>query len=415
MVARTSNPTGGSEGENVRRQGGIVRGRWLSAMAIGVTVVLGAGMAACTSQGGSSSGAKAAGVEQAAAVAPPEVTVSPRDHAQDVGPTEAVGVRVKNGTIADVALTNPEGERVKGEMAQDKRSWKVAEPLGYSKIYTWSGTATGAGGKQTKIRGAFRTVTPEYEIGGQLNVGDGQTYGVAMPIVINFDSPVTDKAAVQKRLKVQTSNQTEGSWAWPDDYSVHWRPKEYWQPNTNVKVTGRLYGAPMGDGAYGTEDLGAQFSIGQDQRVRANVQTHHITLFKNNKKISTFPASFGLDSDPGRVTKGGTHVVMSKHSEYYMTNPDYDYENVYVEYAVRISNNGEFIHAYPASTYAQGNSNVSHGCINLSTENGQTYFNFAQVGDPVDVVGSSVPLDQSDGDYYDWTFGWKKWQSMSAL
>jgi lipoprotein-anchoring transpeptidase ErfK/SrfK len=406
----------GSEGDTLRRQGGIVRNRWLSAMAIGVTVLVGAGMTACTSHDDSANrSAKAQRVEQAAVATPPKLTINPGDHAQNVSPTQAVGLRVENGTISDVALTNPEGEKVKGEMAEDKRSWNVAEPLGYGKIYTWSGTATGAAGKQAKISGAFQTVTPDYEIGGQLNVGDGATYGVAMPIVINFDSPVTDKASVQKRLKVQTSNQTEGDWAWLDDYSVHWRPKSYWEPNTNVKVTGNLYGAPMGDGAYGTEDLNAQFSIGRDQRVRANVESHHIALFRDQKRVAVFPASFGLDSDPGRVTRGGTHVVMSKAADYYMTNRDYGYENVHVQYAVRISNNGEFIHAYPGSEYAQGNSNVSHGCINLSTTNGLTYFNFAQVGDPVEVVNSSVPMSASDGDYHDWTVDWNTWKSKSAL
>lgn len=396
---------------------GRPRSRWLVAAAVGVTVVLGAGLAACTTEPvNSASGTEQqAGVEPAAATTPPKVTIAPRAGKRDVSPSQPINVQVANGTIADLKLTNPDGKQVKGKMSADRRSWKVTEPLGYSKVYTWSGNATGANGKQTKINGRFRTATPSYEIGGTLNVDDNQTYGVAMPIAIKFDSPVSNKAAVERRLKVETSNQAEGSWSWLDDYAVHWRPKEYWEPNTNVKVSARLYGAPMGDGAFGTEDLGAQFKIGEDRRVRADVKSHHIALFKNGKKVARMPASFGLDSDPGRVTRGGTHVVMSKHSEYYMTNPAYDYENVYVEYAVRVSNNGEFIHAYPSSEYAQGNSNVSHGCVNLSTENGQRYFNFAQIGDPVEVVNSTVPLDATDGDYHDWTINWKTWKSNSAL
>ena len=37
---------------------------------------------------------------------------------------------------------------------------------------------------------------------------------------------------------------------------------------------------------------------------------------------------------------------------------------------MRISNNGEFIHANPASTDAQGSSNVTHGCVNLPGRGG---------------------------------------------
>jgi len=44
---------------------------------------------------------------------------------------------------------------------------------------------------------------------------------------------------------------------------------------------------------------------------------------------------------------------------------------------VRISNNGEFIHANPASSDVQGNSNVTHGCVNLSLADGEEYFNSA--------------------------------------
>jgi hypothetical protein len=82
---------------------------------------------------------------------------------------------------------------------------------------------------------------------------------------------------------------------------------------------------------------------------------------------------------------------------------------------VRISNNGEFIHANPESVGAQGSSNVTNGCINLSPEDAQTYFPTALYGDPVEVTGTSIPLSAADGDVYDWTIPWDKWKTMSAL
>jgi hypothetical protein len=82
---------------------------------------------------------------------------------------------------------------------------------------------------------------------------------------------------------------------------------------------------------------------------------------------------------------------------------------------VRISNNGEFIHANPNSAGAQGNTNVTNGCINLSTEDAEQYFNTAMYGDPVEVTGTRIPLSYADGDIWDWAVPWDEWTSMSAL
>ena len=81
----------------------------------------------------------------------------------------------------------------------------------------------------------------------------------------------------------------------------------------------------------------------------------------------------------------------------------------------RISNNGEFIHANPETTGVQGSSNVTNGCINLSTSDAQEYFGTALYGDPVEVTGTSIDLSPADGDIYDWAIDLPTWKSMSAL
>jgi len=78
---------------------------------------------------------------------------------------------------------------------------------------------------------------------------------------------------------------------------------------------------------------------------------------------------------------------------------------------VRISNNGEFIHANPDSSNAQGNSNVTHGCVNLSLADAEEYFHSAIWGDPVEVTGTSVNLGPDDGDIYIWAMSWEKMES----
>ena len=54
---------------------------------------------------------------------------------------------------------------------------------------------------------------------------------------------------------------------------------------------------------------------------------------------------------------------------------------------MRISDNGEFIHQNQDTVADQGVVNVSHGCINLSAESAQAYFESAIYGDPVEVTG----------------------------
>ena len=399
---------------------GVKRSRRLpmTLLAAGLVAVL--GLTACTSggdDGGATKGDKGSTESphgQAAPKPSAKITLNPASGAADVSPVAPVTVTVADGTITQLTLTNPTGKQVAGSLSPDATTWTVGEPLGYSKTYTWAGTAKGTDGKTTPISGSFTTVTPARTVDASLNVGDNRTYGIAMPIVITFDRDVTDKATVQKALTITTSVPVEGSWAWLSDRTVHYRPKDYWPPNTTVSLTAKLYGTPLGDGKYGAEDRTANFTIGRSQIVRANTQTHRLQVFVNGQMTADYPASFGLDSDPGRVTNSGTHVVMSKSATYSMSNPKYGYENVVVPWAVRISNNGEFIHGYAPSIWAQGKKNVSHGCANLAPDNAKVYYDSAMTGDPVEITGSTQQLGPEDGDYYDWAIPWDQWLAKSA-
>ena len=394
--------------------------RWVPRACVAVGIVAVLGLTACSTgddtagTSGNNTTTSETPEQQAAPKPPAKVTLAPASGATDVSPVAPVKVTVADGTIEALTLTNPAGKKVIGQLSADKTSWAVGEPLGYGKTYTWSGTAKGTDGETAPISGSFTTVTPAATIDASLNVGDGKTYGIAMPIVVRFDSPVTDKAAVQKAMTVTTSVPTEGAWAWLDDRSAHWRPKTYWTPGTQVNLDAKLYGLSFGDGVYGAEDRTSHFTIGRSQIVKANTQTHRLVIIRDGKQVADFPASYGLESDPGRVTNSGTHVVMSKHESYGMTNPKYNYENVVVPWAVRISNNGEFIHGYAPSMWAQGKQNVSHGCANLAPANAKIYFDSAMTGDPVEIVGSTEQLGPEDGDYYDWALTWDQWLAKSA-
>jgi len=226
-------------------------------------------------------------------------------------------------------------------------------------------------------------------------------------------SSITDPFA--RALTVTTSVPTIGSWAWLDNKTVHWRPESYYAPGTAVTVKANLYGVAVAPGVYGKADVSVNFTIGRSQVVQANTQTHRMVVVTNGVQTSDFPASFGLDSDLGRNTHSGTHVVMGRSQTVFMTSVKYHYTNLEVHWAVRISNNGEYIHAAPWSVGAQGRTNVSHGCVNLSDANAIAYYNNVLVGDPVEITGSALQLGPADGDFYDWTLTWAQWQAKSAL
>ena len=67
----------------------------------------------------------------------------------------------------------------------------------------------------------------------------------------------------------------------------------------------------------------------------------------------------------------------------------------------------------PDSANAQGNSNVTHGCVNLSLTDAEAYYNSAIWGDPVEVSGTNVNLSSMDGDIYIWGMSWDEWKAMS--
>ncbi|MGE3286234.1 MAG: Ig-like domain-containing protein [Pseudonocardia sp.] len=338
--------------------------------------------------------------------------------ATDVAPLDPVSVSVSDGTFTDVALVAPDGTPVEGALDASRTRWTSSGPLAYATTYSWRGTATGTDGSTTPLTGTVATVTPKPEVRGTINIGDGRTVGVAAPIAIQFDAHVADRAAVERALSVETSVPVEGAWGWlPDEGGgsrVHWRPKEYWPAGTKVTVTAKLFGVPYGEGAWGSRDVSSSFSIGPAQIVKADVNSHRLLVVRNGRTVANFPASYGLDDDPNRNTRSGIHVVTEKFENRRMISEQFDYD-VVMQWAVRMSNNGEFIHANPNTTSVQGSANVSHGCVNLSTADAKTYYDMARYGDPVEVTGSTVRLAERDGDIWDWTLSWEQWKSLSAL
>lgn len=206
-----------------------------------------------------------------------------------------------------------------------------------------------------------------------VNPADGETVGVAQPIIIRFNEPVGDRAAAERAISIKTTPAVGGHFYWASDRQVRWRPFDFWPAHTQVTVA--------------AGDTRSSFTIGDAQIAVADDNTKTITVTRNGEVVRTMPTSFGK---PGHETPNGTYIVGERFRDMYMDSSTYGVPvdspegyRTYVEYATRISNSGIFVHAAPWSEWAQGNTNTSHGCLNVSTEDGRWFFENAQKGDPV--------------------------------
>ncbi|MER7081126.1 Lipoprotein-anchoring transpeptidase ErfK/SrfK [Saccharopolyspora kobensis] len=360
--------------------------------------------------------------EPAPKVSAASVTTSVPDGAAQVGPSDPLVVTAHRGVLTSVTVTADGGTAVPGELTDGGRRWSTTVPLEFSKTYRVQAHAQDAERiPAPPATSTFTTATPVEEITVErTRPSAGDEVGIAMPVSIYFSKPVTDRAAVERRLSVEPSVPTEGSFHWMSDEQVNWRPKDYWSPGTTVRVRARLYGVNTGGGVMGTADHESEFRIGRDQRAVGDVNAHTLTVYQDGQEIKRLPASYGRSVYP---TQYGVHVAFEKHTSTRMRSDTWGgpqkgepgYYDEVLPYAVRISNNGEFVHVNPATVWAQGESNVSHGCVNLSPANGKWFFDFVQIGDPVEIVGSDRPLTTADGDIPDWTIPYDDYIKGSAL
>ncbi|WP_280237932.1 L,D-transpeptidase [Nocardia abscessus] len=221
-----------------------------------------------------------------------------------------------------------------------------------------------------------------------INIADGEVVGVAQPIIITFKEPVTDHATAEQAIKITSSKPAPGHFYWRGDKQVRWRPDEFWPDNTDVQVQ-----------AGGTT---SSFRIGDAFVSTADDETHIITVTRNGEVVKEMPTSMGK---PKHETPNGTYIVGEQQRKMIMDSSTYgvpitDPEGykLEVEYATRISNSGIFVHAAPWSVAQQGVSNASHGCLNVSTEDAQWFFENVRRGDPVIVQNTQGgTLSASDG------------------
>jgi lipoprotein-anchoring transpeptidase ErfK/SrfK len=238
-----------------------------------------------------------------------------------------------------------------------------------------------------------------------------------MPIALFFNRAVKDKAAVERRLEVTSSAKVQGAWHWFGDEEVRYRPRTYWPAGVRVTLRAGLAGVDAGGGVWGVASRTIRFRIGDRHVSTVNVHSHRMSVTRNGRVVRTMPASTGRDQYP---TTNGVHTVLGKERSRIMDSstvpgiPASEGYRLRVEWAVRISNSGEFVHSAPWSVGAQGRANVSHGCVNLSPANATWFYGFSRRGDIVKVVGSPRKPGQTEG-LLEWNRSWAEWLAGSAL
>lgn len=365
--------------------------------------------------------------------APPAViTTSSSTHL--ISPATPVKVSIDNGKLTSVSMVNAAGKQVTGAIGADETSWQNTEVLGYSKTYTVVANGEAEDGTPVSKTVNVTTVTPGNmtmpyltDIYGT-NLDNGGTYGVGMIVRVHFDEAV-NRARAERRLKVTTTPETEGGWYWSDDQNVYWRPRVYFQPGTKVTVSANVYGARVGSGLYGQADQSASFTIGARHFSVANAKTHQVKVYFNGRLMRTMPTSMGrggtVQGKYGPIylwTMPGTYTVINHENPAIMSSDSYGlpanspagYAPEKVYWSTKISTDGIYLHELDATVWAQGHSNVSHGCLNLNYTNAKWFFNHSLIGDVVKVVHSGGPkITFNQGG--EWSVPWSEWLKGSAL
>lgn len=334
------------------------------------------------------------------------------------GPTFNIGAA--NGAVQRVLLTAA-GKPPVEATSTDGRHWVPAKQLAYETAYTLNVQAAAPGAEQATATRTFTTMGRPGDItGADMYVSDGETYGVGLPIVVQFTNgvPKAQRATVERRLQVASTPKVEGTWHWFSNTEVHYRTKNYWPSGTKVNLRLAIGGMPFGNGSYGKRDRVANFTIGAKRVSQIDAKAHTMVVYENDRPVRRMPVSLGK---PGFESSSGTFVVMEKaysklfdSSTYGLPVDDPEGYRIQAYYTLRYTWGGQFFHSAPWSEGDQGKRNVSHGCVNLSARNAEWFYETSRKGDVATIVNTGRKADQGDG-WTHWAMTWEQYKAGSAL
>ena len=113
---------------------------------------------------------------------------------------------------------------------------------------------------------------------------NGQTVGVAHPIIVTFTGPVTDRRAAEQTITVTSPANVAGKFDWLSNDVVQWVPDQYWPAHSQITLLAG--GVPRSFGT-GSTTLGV-----------ASISAHTFTVSIDGVIMRQMPASMGKPKHP---------------------------------------------------------------------------------------------------------------------
>ncbi len=413
---------------NSKRRKGLMAA---SALLGGVLVLSACSGGDDSASGGGSGESSQAKADEAAAqkASVADIKITPADGSDNASINNSAAVTVSKGTLTSVAMTTADGTAVKGELSADKLTWKPSDQLERSTTYKVAASATDSDGRVAHENASFTTVSPANSFIGNFTPDSGSTVGVGMPVSINFNKSITNKAAVQKGITVTSSSGQEVVGHWFGANRIDFRPEQYWTENSTVTLKLALDGVEGAPGVVGVQQKTVTFKIGRNQVSYVDAKTKQMKVTQDGKTIKTIPISAG---SPDNKTYEGTMVMSEKFKETRMNGAtvgftdddgkgEYDIKDV--PHAIRLTNSGTFIHGnYWGAKSIFGSTNTSHGCVGLSDTKGANdtgtagywFYTNSIVGDVVVVQNTGDKTVAPDNGLNGWNMSWADWKAGSS-
>lgn len=341
--------------------------------------------------------------------------------AHSVGINIPVKVTVSNGKLTKVTMTAvATGAEVPGTISADGTSWQPNGQLARATRYQVTAEAEDAQNRSVTGNATITTVSPANNFIGHLSPEDGSTVGVGMPVTVNFDKAISNKAAVESEIQVSSSSGQQVVGHWLNDNRLDFRPETYWKSGSTVTVKLNRHGIQKT----------VTFKIGRGQISTVDAKTKQMTVVRDGKTIKTIPISSGSPEHP---TYNGQMVISEKFSQVHMNGstvgltekdgkPSYDLKAV--PHAMRLTDTGTFIHGnYWGADSVFGKVNTSHGCVGLKDvrdggdgrQPAAWFFDHSMIGDVVIIKNSADKTKLApDNGLSDWNMPWSEWVAGSA-
>lgn len=350
-------------------------------------------------------------------IAPVASEAAPANGAKQVNPAAPVSLKVTNGTIERVTLTSTTGETVEGSIDPAGTGWTAAGPLKFNTDYSYTYVVKDGAGREASTTQSFSTVSSSHEADAAIYPLDGMKVGVGQPLQVIFSEPVVNREAVEKAISITSSAGQTGAFHWHSDTMVRYRPENFWAANSTIAMDMKLFGVDLGNGQIANFNKKVNISIGDKKVAVADSAAHTFTLSVNDQVVKTLPVSMGDKRFPS--ARGYGVLMEKKRYDHFRASsiglkpddPAY-YGDVDVEYTIRLTLSGAYIHQALESAYPFiGNANVSHGCIGFAPDGAAWVFDNMGTGDVVQIVNTEGDYAAHDDGFGDWNIPWSEYDN----